>query len=223
MKPALRSILIIMSLSIAARAAEPRFIPMDVESLSPGRSLYLSPDKDTLPLCGDPAQPALIKIRDVRYDKNFPGETYGKFRIGNMEFTEFVYLRRSGDSLHFTVVPGKAAGNGDFYPLCIRLQDVGRLYDRVFVGEKPDLDQAEESSTPPGRMGVGKAFGYTALAIVAGGTVGAMGGMTYVYMTEKTGPAAFFGYAAAGCSIGMVFGFSVGMEFLVMPAILGPD
>lgn len=133
---------------------------MEAERVSPGRSQHLSPARDTLQLCGELVEPILIKIRDIRFDKNFVGDTYGKFRLGCMEFREFIYLSRKG-------VTGPCPGRG-------------------------------RSSR---KDGCGKGF-----------------------RTDETGLGAAFGYAAAvGGSIGMVFGFHIGMQYLVMPALLGSD
>lgn len=217
----MRTLLLVLLAAMTARAGATRLVPVSADNLAAGRGLHLAAAKDTIPLCGEPVGQSLVKTRDIAYGENFPELVYGKFRLGKMEFTDFIYLRRSGDSLHFTAVPGKAARSEDFYPLCIRLQDIGGLYERVAVQERPDLSKPR--NRPPSGMTVPKALGYTGLAIVAGCTVGFMGGMMYAYATDKTGPDAAFGYAAVGGGIGMVLGFHLGMQYMIVPAIFGSD
>src|SRR5262245_48427657 len=72
---------LVLLAAMAVMAGETRLVPMDAENLPPGRSMFLAPAKDTIPLCGDPAQPALIRIRDVRHGEGLPGQSHGEFRL----------------------------------------------------------------------------------------------------------------------------------------------
>lgn len=153
-------------------------VPLEEGELVSGRNILIAVSDDTLRTYGDGRSVPFVRTRSVAFDRRVPQIAFDEFRMMGMDFSEFTILSRSGDSLFVTAAPkrirnrsawNRPAGNlSAFYPLCLPMGGLTRIYDAKATPENIGMQAAAQRDYSEARPRVEFALAGASLGLLLG-------------------------------------------------------